>query len=117
MTYCYEINYNLQEVLPKNTSLFICVISAFHYHAIMITTLSFQWCNETSSASTWTNRYNVSCDDGDKCTRSDTCTNGQCTGVTFTCNSQCQTCNGFKCTQKTGFGFVNGSCTCVISGK
>ncbi|KAK3735006.1 hypothetical protein QZH41_010660, partial [Actinostola sp. cb2023] len=76
-----------------------------------------QWCNSAASKSTWSNRNGVSCDDGNKCTRSDTCKNGQCTGTAFSCNSHCQTCNGRDCSQKPGFGFISGKCTCRISGK
>ena len=77
---------------------------------------NFKWCNPSSSTSTWTNREGVACDDGDKCTRGDTCRSGQCSATPFTCNSGCQYCNGSTCSLKTGFGFVNNKCMCKIAG-
>ena len=76
----------------------------------------FQLCNPSSSTSTWSNREGVACDDGNKCTRGDTCRSGQCTATPFNCNSLCQYCNGNSCSLKTGFGFVNNKCTCKIAG-
>lgn len=76
----------------------------------------FQWCNPSASTSTWSNRNGVACDDGNKCTRGDTCNSGQCTATPFTCNSDCQFCNGNSCSLKTGFGFVNNKCMCKIAG-
>ncbi|XP_048583423.1 uncharacterized protein LOC116619209 isoform X2 [Nematostella vectensis] len=76
-----------------------------------------QWCNPTGSTSAWSNRNGVSCNDGNACTRADTCRNGICTSTPFTCNSHCQKCNGNSCSQKPGFGYVAGKCTCKIAGK
>ncbi|KAL9987476.1 hypothetical protein ACROYT_G001789 [Oculina patagonica] len=76
-----------------------------------------QWCYPRSSISTWSSRYGASCDDNDKCTRGDTCRSGQCKGTGFTCNSDCQYCNGNSCSLKTGFGFANNKCTCKIAGR
>ncbi|KAL9987480.1 hypothetical protein ACROYT_G001793 [Oculina patagonica] len=76
-----------------------------------------QWCNPSASTSTWSNRNGVACDDGNKCTRGDTCNSGQCTATPFTCNSDCQFCNGNSCSLKTGFGFVNNKCMCKIAGQ
>lgn len=76
-----------------------------------------QWCNPGASTTTWTNRNGVTCNDGQKCTRSDTCQNGQCKGISFTCNNLCQYCNGNDCSLHTGFGYVAGNCTCKIAGK
>ena len=58
----------------------------------------------------------MACDDGNKCTRGDTCRSGQCTATPFNCNSVCQYCNGNSCSLKTGFGFMNNKCTCEIAG-
>ena len=77
---------------------------------------NFKWCNPSSSTSTWTNREGVACDDGDKCTRGDTCRSGQCSATPFTCNWVCQYCNGYNCSLKTGFGLVNNTCMCKIAG-
>ncbi|XP_028398913.1 uncharacterized protein LOC114522435 [Dendronephthya gigantea] len=76
-----------------------------------------QWCHPGTTTSAWTNRNGISCDDGQKCTRSDKCTNGQCGGISFKCNSLCQYCNGNDCSLHTGFGYVAGKCTCKIAGK
>ncbi|PFX19966.1 Versican core protein [Stylophora pistillata] len=76
-----------------------------------------QWCNPGSSISTWSNRDGVACDDGNACTRADTCRSGQCTATPFNCNSDCQYCNGNSCSLKTGFGFVNSKCMCKIAGR
>jgi len=83
---------------------------------ISVVFLFFQWCNPSSSTSTWSNHNGVACDDGNKCTRGDTCSSGQCVATPFTCNSVCQFCNGNSCSLKTGFGFVNNKCTCKIAG-
>ena len=83
---------------------------------ISVVFLFFQWCNPSSSTSTWSNRDGVACDDGKDCTRGDTCSSGQCVATPFTCNSLCQDCNGNSCSLKTGYGFVNNKCTCKIAG-
>lgn len=82
----------------------------------VLVAVSFQWCNPGSSISTWSNRDGVACDDGNACTRADTCRSGQCTATPFKCNSVCQYCNGNSCSLKTGFGFLNSKCTCKIAG-
>ncbi|XP_078378028.1 uncharacterized protein LOC144661203 isoform X1 [Oculina patagonica] len=76
-----------------------------------------QICDPSSSISTWSDRDGVACDDGNKCTRGDTCRSGQCTATPFWCNSVCQYCNGHNCSLKTGFGFVKNNCTCRINGQ
>ena len=76
----------------------------------------FQWCLPQTSTTTWTKKNNVPCDDGDSCTKSDTCKQGQCNGTSFTCNSNCQSCNGRDCTLHAGYGYVAGKCTCKIAG-
>ncbi|XP_068693727.1 uncharacterized protein [Montipora foliosa] len=75
-----------------------------------------QWCDPSRSTSTWSNREGVACNDGDLCTRDDTCQSGHCSATPFTCNSRCQYCNGNGCSLKTGFGFTN-VCTCKIGGQ
>ncbi|XP_068693813.1 SCO-spondin-like isoform X2 [Montipora foliosa] len=75
-----------------------------------------QWCDPSISTSTWSNRQGVACNDGDQCTRGDTCQSGHCTATPFTCNSLCQYCNGNGCSLKTGFGLTN-VCTCKIGGQ
>ncbi|PFX19963.1 hypothetical protein AWC38_SpisGene15613 [Stylophora pistillata] len=76
-----------------------------------------QWCNPGGTNSAWSNRDGMACDDGNKCTRADKCISGQCSGISFTCNSLCQFCNGTSCSLKTGFGFVNKTCTCKVAGQ
>ncbi|XP_028399278.1 protein psiF-like [Dendronephthya gigantea] len=76
-----------------------------------------QWCSPNVTTSTWTNRNGTSCDDGQKCTRSDKCQDGQCGGISFQCTSPCQYCDGTACSLHTGFGYVAGKCTCKIVGK
>ena len=77
----------------------------------------FQSCNPSSSTSTWSNRDSEACDDGNPCTRADTCQSGQCTATPFNCNPVCQYCNGNSCSMKTGFGFANSKCMCKIAGE
>ena len=79
--------------------------------------LYYQWCKPVSSSTTWTNRNGASCHDGQKCTRSDTCKNGQCTGISFSCNNVCQYCNGIGCSLRMGYGYVAEKCTCKIAGR
>ena len=76
----------------------------------------FQWCLPEASITTWTNKHDVPCDDGDSCTKSDTCKHGQCEGISFTCNNDCQSCNGSDCSLHIGYGYVAGNCTCKIAG-
>ena len=77
----------------------------------------FQWCLPRTSTTTWTKKNNVPCDDGDSCTMSDTCKQGQCNGISFICNSNCQSCNGRNCSLHTGYGYVAGKCSCKIAGR
>ncbi|PFX11922.1 hypothetical protein AWC38_SpisGene24199, partial [Stylophora pistillata] len=76
-----------------------------------------QKCDTSKSVSTWSDNDGAACDDGNICTRSDKCSNGQCKGTPLTCNSICQTCNGNSCGLKTGYGFSNGKCKCKINGR
>lgn len=79
--------------------------------------ISLQWCLPEASIATWTKKLdNVSCDDGDSCTKSDTCKQGQCEGISFTCHSNCESCNGTGCSLNAGYGYVAGKCTCKIGG-
>ena len=86
-------------------------------HILLFIQRFFQWCRPEAGTTTWTRKNNVPCDDGDSCTKSDTCKQGQCSGISFTCNSNCQSCNGRDCTSHTGYGYVAGKCTCKIAGK
>jgi hypothetical protein len=86
-------------------------------YIINILSILFQWCNPSVTTSAWTNRNGIPCDDGQKCTRSDTCKNGQCGGTSFQCNTLCQYCDGNGCSLNPGFGYVSGSCTCKIAGE
>ncbi|XP_028399276.1 neurogenic locus notch homolog protein 1-like [Dendronephthya gigantea] len=76
-----------------------------------------QWCNPDITTSAWTKRNGTTCDDGEMCTRSDKCRNGQCGGISFQCTSPCQYCDGNGCSLHPGFGYVAGNCTCKIAGK
>ncbi|CAB3984855.1 extracellular matrix A-like [Paramuricea clavata] len=76
-----------------------------------------QWCLPEASTTTWTNKHDVPCDDGDSCTKSDTCKHGQCEGISFTCNNDCQSCNGSDCGLHIGYGYVADNCTCKIAGR
>ncbi|KAL9987472.1 hypothetical protein ACROYT_G001785 [Oculina patagonica] len=76
-----------------------------------------QWCDPAISISTWSSREGAACNDNDTCTSGDVCNNTQCIGVRFSCNKHCQYCNGSSCSSKTGFGFLNNSCTCKIAGQ
>ncbi len=57
-----------------------------------------QTCQPGKSTSTWTNDDGVSCNDGNACTKNDTCSAGTCGGTAYTCTpTDCQassTCDG-----------------------
>lgn len=78
---------------------------------------NFKRCEPEESTSTWSSIEGVACDDKQKCTKGDICSDGQCTGTRFTCNFPCQDCNGNGCSLNTGYGFVSNACTCKIAGR
>ena len=63
-----------------------------------------QVCDISSNANGWTNVADGKvCNDGDLCTRKDTCQSGTCAGVSFTCSDnqiciESSVCNGDDCT-------------------
>ena len=74
-----------------------------------------QRCSAANDTEAWTSATS-SCDDGDPCTRDDTCSSGVCTGTPYTCD------DGLACTTDTCDGA--GTCehevavnACVIAGS
>ena len=94
----------------------LATINIFEYPNKKVLNL-FQWCRPEASKTTWTKKHNVPCNDGDSCTKSDECKNGQCKGISFTCDSNCQSCNASGCSLHTGYAYVADKCACKIAGK
>ncbi|XP_028410829.1 uncharacterized protein LOC114533499 [Dendronephthya gigantea] len=55
-------------------------------------------------------KHDVPCNDQDSCSKSDKCKNGQCEGISFSCNNDCQSCNGNDCSLHIGCDGVLGTC-------
>ncbi|XP_068691216.1 prestalk protein-like [Montipora foliosa] len=75
-----------------------------------------QVCQSTNKMA-WTNNDTLSCNDGVACTRNDTCSNGSCAGIPYTCLS-CEECNNDTCLVKEGFCAImeGGTNTCFSHG-
>ncbi|XP_065175686.1 uncharacterized protein LOC135805560 [Sycon ciliatum] len=75
-----------------------------------INTVTCRYCDaSTATRNAWQKQSGAKCNDGNACTKDDTCSSGVCRGTSFTCSS-CEYCTGSGCAVKKGYCKIQGKC-------
>ncbi|KAL9987448.1 hypothetical protein ACROYT_G001761 [Oculina patagonica] len=92
-----------------------CKIAGQDYsHQMLNPSNQCQWCDLYDAIaranSDWSNRPTVPCDDGNKCTKQDTCKAGRCSGLGYSCQSSYPPSRCIKTSECVG----DGTCRSII---